>query len=101
MTDAIPVHTGALPLSPSGALPEAAADLRAVAQELEASFLAEMLKHAGLGETRGAFGGGSGEEQFASLLRHEHARALAETGGIGLAQSLFESLVARQQGAAQ
>jgi Rod binding domain-containing protein len=71
-------------------------DLRAVAQELEASFLAEMLKHARFGEARGSFGGGAGEDQFASLLRTEHARALAENGGIGLAESIFESLLARQ-----
>ena len=69
--------------------------LRKVAQELEASFLAEMLKHAGFGEGRSAFGGGVGEAQFASFLRAEHARALVERGGIGLSQSLFEALAAR------
>ncbi len=69
--------------------------LRKVAQELEASFLAEMLKHAGFGEERSAFGGGVGEAQFASFLRAEHARALVERGGIGLSQSLFEALAAR------
>ena len=66
-----------------------------VAQKLEASFLAEMLKHAGFGEERSAFGGGVGEAQFASFLRAEHARALVERGGIGLSQSLFEALAAR------
>lgn len=70
--------------------------LRAVARDLEASFLAEMLKHAGFGESRESFGGGIGEEQFASLLRTEHARALTDRGGIGLAESLFRALVARR-----
>ena len=70
-------------------------DMRRVAQELEASFLAEMLKHAGFGESQKSFGGGIGEDQFASLLRDEHARVLSERGGIGLAESLFQSLVAR------
>ena len=83
-------------------LPEQAASdsarLRAVAQELEASFLAEMLKHAGLGETPEAFGGGAGEEQFASLLRQEQAKALVSAGGIGLAEQIFKSLVQRQEG---
>jgi Rod binding domain-containing protein len=69
--------------------------LRKVAQELEASFLAEMLKHAGFGENKSAFAGGAGEAQFASFLRAEHARALVERGGIGLSQSLFEALAAR------
>jgi len=69
-------------------------ELRDVARELEASFLAEMLKHAGFGGPRDSFGGGIGEDQFGSMLRIEHARALTENGGIGLAESLFASLVA-------
>jgi peptidoglycan hydrolase FlgJ len=69
--------------------------LRQVAQELEISFLSEMLKHAGFGAALSSFGGGVGEEQFASMLRAEHARALVERGGIGLAQSLYSALVAR------
>jgi peptidoglycan hydrolase FlgJ len=70
-------------------------ELRAVARELEAGFLAEMLKQAGFGESRQTLGGGAGEDQFASLLRVEHARALAARGGIGLAEQVFEALVAR------
>jgi len=70
-------------------------DLRAVAQNLEAAFLSEMLKHAGVGAPRGGFGGGVGEDQFASMLRDEQARALAARGGIGLAESLFNALVER------
>ncbi|MCT4682320.1 MAG: rod-binding protein [Roseicyclus sp.] len=77
---------------------EGDAALAAVAQELEASFLAEMLKHAGFGESRGAFGGGAGEAQFASLLRTAHARALAARGGIGLAESLVRALAHGQEG---
>lgn len=72
--------------------------LRRVARELEASFLSEMLKQAGFGEGRETLGGGAGEEQFGSFLRAEHARALAERGGIGLAEQLFEALVARRRG---
>lgn len=66
--------------------------LREAAQELEATFLAEMLKSAGVGETPEAFGGGAGEDQFASMLRLEQARQLAATGGIGLAEHIFHSL---------
>ncbi len=91
MTDAIPQ------LGPSTALsPDRRDALRGVAQELEATFLAEMLKHAGVGSTRTSFGGGVGEEQFASLLRQEQAQALAERGGVGLAESLFNALVRRE-----
>lgn len=70
--------------------------LRDAARALEAAFLSEMLKQARFGEARGAFGGGVGEEQFASFLRDQHAQALSEQGGIGLAESLFNALVARQ-----
>lgn len=80
----------------SGRTPSDLESLRALAQDLEASFLAEMLKHAGFGDSRESFGGGAGEDQFASLLRAEHARALADQGGIGLAESLFQSLLARE-----
>ncbi|MGR3291057.1 MAG: rod-binding protein [Paracoccaceae bacterium] len=66
-----------------------------VAQKLEASFLAEMLKSAGLGTPRASFGGGSGEEQFGSFLRQEQAEMMVKAGGIGLAQSLFEALKER------
>ncbi|WP_424941199.1 rod-binding protein [Aliiroseovarius sp. S253] len=62
------------------------------AKELEASFLSEMLKSAGIGKTPDSFGGGVGEDQFASFLRQEQARGMVESGGIGLAQSLFEAL---------
>lgn len=66
--------------------------LYAAAQELEATFLAEMLKSAGLGELPEGFGGGPGEEQFSSMLTMEHARALSRSGGIGLAESLFNAM---------
>ena len=66
--------------------------LREAAVELEANFLAEMLKGAGLGESPSAFGGGAGEEQFSSMLRLEQARELAKSGGIGLAETLFQAL---------
>jgi peptidoglycan hydrolase FlgJ len=65
----------------------------AKAQELEATFLAEMLAHAGLEAGQGAFGGGSGEAQFASFLRQEQARLMVEGGGIGLAEVIFNQMV--------
>lgn len=67
------------------------------AQELEAAFLSEMLMHAGLSESPDGFGGGIGEDQFASYLRAEQARGIVAQGGIGLAQAIFESLVQAEQ----
>lgn len=69
--------------------------LRDAAQKLEATFLAEMLKSAGLGAARDSFGGGQGEEQFASFLRDAQASEMAKAGGIGLAEALFEAMKMR------
>lgn len=66
--------------------------LHAKAAELEAAFLAEMLRHAGLGTQTGAFGGGIGAEQFASFLREGQAKAMVRAGGIGLSEQLFRAL---------
>ena len=87
-----------LPNSVSGASGKDAS-LRAAAQKLEAAFLAEMLKSAGLGESRDAFGGGAGEDQFSSFLVQAQAEKMVEAGGIGLAEALFESLKERSHDA--
>lgn len=72
------------------------AALRAAAQKLEATFLAEMLKAAGLGESRQSNGGGAGEDQFSSFLVQAQAEEMVAAGGIGLAEALFDALKERQ-----
>lgn len=69
--------------------------LRERAQELEGVFLAEMLRHAGSARPPESFGGGAGEDQFASFLRKAQADAIVRKGGIGLAEALFENLKER------
>jgi Rod binding domain-containing protein len=68
------------------------AALARAARDLEASFLSVMLDEAGIGAPRGAFGGGAGEEQFASFLTQAYAERMAERGGIGLAEAIFRTL---------
>lgn len=70
--------------------------LRQAAQDLEASFLAEMLKSAGLGKSRESFGGGAGEDQFSTFMIRAQAEEMAKAGGIGLAESLYHALKERQ-----
>ncbi len=70
------------------------------AEELEATFLSEMLAHSGLGEMQGSFGGGQGEAQFSSFLRDEQAKLIVQQGGIGLAQLIFDSMVKAEDHAA-
>lgn len=72
-------------------------ELWSLSQDLEASFLAEMLKSAGLGQARGAFGGGPGEDQFSSFLIREYADEAARTGGIGLRESIYRSLIGQKE----
>lgn len=77
---------------PGAAQSSREAALHKAAQEVETSFLAEMLTAAGLGQSRDAFGGGAGEDQFASFLIEEQARAMVQSGGIGLSEMIFNSL---------
>ncbi|OED48563.1 flagellar biosynthesis protein FlgJ [Rhodobacteraceae bacterium (ex Bugula neritina AB1)] len=91
MPEILPAPPQALPAT-TPVRPAAKDPLREAAIELEASFLAEMLKSAGLGESSEAFGGGAGEEQFSSFLIREQANQIARSGGIGLAESLYHAL---------
>jgi Rod binding domain-containing protein len=72
--------------------------LKDAAMQLEAAFLAEMLKSAGLNETSDAFGGGAGEERFTSFLVDQQALQIARSGGVGLAEALFHALKERADG---
>ena len=90
--------TGSGPAPRPAATGKAAPDetaARKAAQAFEASFLAEMLKAAGLGRTPDSFGGGAGEDQFASFLVDEQARAMTRAGGIGLSETLFRAMMER------
>jgi Rod binding domain-containing protein len=88
--------TGTAAASPAN---RADAEARDAAQAFEAAFLSEMLKYTGLNANPDSFGGGAGEEAFASLLTDEYAKLLAERGGIGLAEQVFEVLKQRTRDA--
>lgn len=77
--------------------PERLQALRGAAQELEATFLAEMLKYSGVAKPPASANGGPGEEAFASFLSDAYAQKLADRGGIGLAEHIFHSLLAREE----
>lgn len=73
--------------------------LRQAAEKIEAGFLAEFLKSSGFGQTSPSFGGGIGEDQFASFMRQAQADAMVRSGGIGLVEPIYQSLKDRQHGA--
>lgn len=69
---------------------------REAALKLEASFLSEMLKAAGFGAREGAFSGGAGEDQFASLYRDAVAEQMVRSGGLGLGEHFYQSILEAQ-----
>lgn len=69
------------------------AEAQSAAMKLEASFLVEMLKAAGLGTQKNNFSGGNGEDQFASFHRQAIADKIAAAGGIGLAEHFLTSMM--------
>lgn len=75
------------------ASPEPPSALRRAAEELEANFLAEMLKSAGVGKPPEGFSGGIGEDQFGSFQRQALAGQMVRSGGIGLAETFFEAML--------
>ncbi len=71
--------------------------LQEVAKSLEASFLSEMLKNAGVGKVSQEWGGGPGEEHFSSFLVDIQAENMVERGGIGLAEEIYKELKGREK----
>lgn len=73
------------------------AEIRRVAEEFESVFLAEMLAPMFEGvETDGLGGGGAGEKMFRPMLIERYAQAIAQAGGIGLADSVMSELARLQ-----
>jgi len=80
------------------ALPDSAQStaIRAAAEKLEASFLAEMLRHTGLTDMRDTLNGGAGESAFSGFLADAYAEGFVRAGGIGLTEHLVKAIAARQ-----
>ncbi|MBS1301871.1 rod-binding protein [Loktanella sp. SALINAS62] len=76
-------------------IPSPDADLLKAARKLEATFLSEMLKSMNFGEVSGPFGSGPGSDQFSSFMRDAQAENMANAGGVGIAESLFNAMKAR------
>lgn len=86
-------------IAATGRLPDTQMDrLRAQATELEGVFLNTLMKEmfASL-ETDNGFGGGFAEETWRGMQAEQFATAMAEAGGIGLAESLLPDLIALQE----
>lgn len=68
------------------------------AREFEAVFIAEMMKPMFEGiSTDGPFGGGKGEEIFRGMMLEEYGKLLSQTGGIGIATDVKDTMIRMQQ----
>ena len=68
------------------------------AKEYEGVFLSLMMKEMFSGlKTEGDFTGGFGEEMFRDMLSEQYAQTIADTGGIGLADSIYREILTLQE----
>lgn len=89
---------GAAPVPPSAPRGEASDKLRDVAQDFESVFIFQILDamYAGL-PTDGAFGGGSAEKMFRSLMHEEIAKSISSRGGFGIGDAVYGQLLQLQE----
>jgi Rod binding domain-containing protein len=95
--------TGISPL-PAAAQTQGAdhAAARKAAVEFEAMFLSQMLGHMFEGiKTDGPFGGGHAERMYRSLLVDEYGKAVARTGGVGIADQVMTEILRHQEAVKQ
>jgi Rod binding domain-containing protein len=75
------------------------AKARAAAQEFESVFLNAMLQPmVSAANDGGPFGGGPAGGVWRSMLTDEYAKTFAAAGGIGIADHVYRSLIAAQEG---
>ncbi len=93
----LPQGVMALP-SAAGVSPDVQAKARANAVDFEAMFLSTMFSHMFTSiDGDGPFGGGGAGGVWRSFLSDEYAKSFAKAGGIGLADSVYRSLIAQQE----
>jgi len=75
------------------------AKARAAAQEFEAVFLNTLMQPMfAAASDGGPFSGGAANRVWRSMLTDQYARHFAASGGIGLADHVYQSLIAAQEG---
>ena len=78
--------------------PLADAEVRRAAEEFEAVFISQMLAPMFEGlETDELFGGGPGEDIYRSILVEEYGKAIARSGGIGIADAVQREILRLQE----
>lgn len=74
------------------------ARMRAAAQDFEAVFINSMLSQMYTGiDGDGPFGGSGATGVWRSLLTQEYAKSFTKSGGLGIADHVYRSLLAHQE----
>jgi peptidoglycan hydrolase FlgJ len=74
------------------------AKAHAAAQDFEAVFLNSMFQHMFTGiDGEGPFGGQGATGVWRSVLTDQYAKSVAKAGGIGIADHVYQSLIAQQE----
>ncbi len=74
------------------------AKARAAAEAFESFFLAQVLQHLYAGiATDGPFGGGKSEAVYRSMLNNHYAKAITESGGVGIADAVYREILRLQE----
>jgi Rod binding domain-containing protein len=74
------------------------AKAKAASQDFEAVFLNSMFKQMFTGiEGDGPFGGSGATGVWRSFLTDEYAKSFAKSGGVGIADQVYRSLIAQQE----
>ena len=74
------------------------AKAREAAESFESFFLGQFFEHMFAGiRTDGMFGGGQGENVYRSMMMQEYGKAVAKGGGIGIADSVYRSILQIQE----
>jgi Rod binding domain-containing protein len=99
-----PQLTSVSDLAPAAQAPTSAASGKAhkQAQDFEAMFLSSMFQNmfTAIGED-GPLGSSKGVAPWRSFLTQEVGKSVAKSGGIGLADQVYRSLMAHQEASAQ
>lgn len=86
--------------APAGAVAKGAdkAAIRDAAQKFEGMFLSQMFQYMFEGvDADPMFGGGSAEKMYRSLMIDEYGKQVANKGGLGIANHVYDTLLALQE----
>jgi flagellar protein FlgJ len=79
--------------------PQAQNKIKAVSQQFEGVFLANMFEEmfSGIQEAEGPLGAGEAQGAWRSMLTEEYANSISKNGGIGVSEHVQRELIALQE----